>query len=67
MFFWFDLFLEARAEILTKILLVFLGDLKTPKAHFEIKLPLIPDSDGPGAQWVANCYKRNMITDRKNI
>ena len=34
--FWFDHFLEARAENLTKILLVFLVDLKTPKSHFGI-------------------------------
>ena len=34
--FLFDLFLEARAEILTKISLFFLGDLKTAKGHFEI-------------------------------
>ena len=38
--FCLDLFLEARAEILTKISLVFLGDLKTPKGHFEINWPL---------------------------
>jgi hypothetical protein len=34
--FLFNLFLEARAEILTKILLVYLLDLKTSKGHFEI-------------------------------
>ena len=34
--FLFDLFLEARPEILTNILLVFLVDLKTPKVHFKI-------------------------------
>ena len=34
--FWFDLFLEARAEILEKKIVVFWGDLKTPKGHFEI-------------------------------
>ena len=33
-FFLLNLVLEARAEILTKI--VFLVDLKTPKGHFEI-------------------------------
>ena len=38
--FWFDLFLEARAEILTKISLVLLVDLKTPKGDFEINWPL---------------------------
>ena len=36
LFFLFCLFLEARAEILTKILLLFLVDLKAPKGHFEI-------------------------------
>ena len=40
LFFWFDLFLEARAEILEKILLFFLEDLKTPKEHFKIIWPL---------------------------
>ena len=35
-FFLFDLFLEARTEILKIISLVFLGDLKAPKGHFEI-------------------------------
>ena len=38
---WFDLFLEARAEILEKISLIFPEDLKTPKEHFEIYWPLI--------------------------
>ena len=36
LFFRFDLFLEARAEILKKISSVFLEDLMTPKGHFEI-------------------------------
>jgi hypothetical protein len=36
LFFWFDLFLEARAEILEKFSLVFLEDLKTPKEQFEL-------------------------------
>ena len=40
LFFWFDLFLEAKAEILEKISLVFLEDLKTPKGHFKINWPL---------------------------
>ena len=35
--FWFDLFLEARAEILGKRLL---GFWKAPKGHFEINWPL---------------------------
>ena len=39
--FWFDLILEARVEILTKISLVFLVDLVTPKEHFEINWPLL--------------------------
>ena len=44
--FWFDLFLEARVEILTKFLLVFWSiwsgsHLKTPKGHFEINWPLV--------------------------
>ena len=40
-FFWFDLFLEARAEILKKILLVhILVKTMTPKGHFEINWPL---------------------------
>ena len=34
--FFYDLFLEARAEILEKKFVGFLGDLKTPKGHFEI-------------------------------
>ena len=38
--FWFDLFLEARAEILEKKFIDFLEDLKTPKGHIEIKWPL---------------------------
>ena len=39
--FLFDLFLEARAEILEKIsFFLFLGDLKTPKGHFGINWPL---------------------------
>ena len=33
--FLYDLFLQARAEMLEKIR-GFLGDLKTPKGHFEI-------------------------------
>ena len=42
LFFWFDLFSEARAEMLENISLTwkhlvgFLKDLKTPKGHFEI-------------------------------
>ena len=39
-FFWFYLFLEARAENLTDISLVFSVDLKTPKGYFEINWPL---------------------------
>ena len=43
--FSFDLFLVAnRAEILKKISLVILGDLKTPKGHFEINSPLHTDN-----------------------
>ena len=38
--FWFVLFLKARTEILTKILLVFLVDLKTQKCPFKINWPL---------------------------
>ena len=38
--FWFDLFLEARAEIPTNILLLFLVDWKTPKCPLEINWPL---------------------------
>ena len=37
--FWFDLFLEARAKILTKISSVFLEDSKTPKVHFKVNWP----------------------------
>ena len=37
-FFLFDPFLEARAEILTKISLVFLVNFETQKGNFEIKL-----------------------------
>ena len=36
--FWFDLFLEARAEILEKISLVF-GRFEDTKGHFEINWP----------------------------
>ena len=39
-FFWFDIILEARAEIFIKFLLLFFVDLKTPKGHFEINWPL---------------------------
>ena len=38
--FWFDLFLEARAEILYNKFVGFLVDWKTPKGHFEINWPL---------------------------
>ena len=38
-FFWFDLFLEARAEILKKILGI-LVQMMTLKGHFEINWPL---------------------------
>ena len=38
--FWFYLFLKARAEILEKISLFFLVELKIPKGHFEINWPL---------------------------
>ena len=38
--FLFDLFLEGRAEILEKLSMVFLEDLKTSKGHFEINRPL---------------------------
>ena len=37
--FLFDLFLEARAEILEKISLIVLEDLNTPKGHFKINKP----------------------------
>ena len=37
--FWFDLFLEPRAEIRQKNFVGFLGDLKTPKGHFENNWP----------------------------
>jgi hypothetical protein len=37
-YFWFNLFSEARAEILKKIV-GFVGDLKTSKGHFEINWP----------------------------
>ena len=36
LFFWFDLFLEVRAEILETNFVRFLEDLKTQKGHFEI-------------------------------
>ena len=35
-----DPLLEAKAEIISSILLVFLGDLKTSKGHFKINWPL---------------------------
>ena len=38
-FFWFDLFLEARAEILKKIVGI-LVETMTPKGHFKINWPL---------------------------
>ena len=38
--FWFDLFFEAKAEILEKNFFVFLEDLKTPKENFKIIWPL---------------------------
>ena len=38
--FLFDLDLGASAEIPIKILLVFLGNLKTPKVHFKINWSL---------------------------
>ena len=38
--YFFYLFLEDREEIMENISLVFLGDLKMPKGHFEIKWPL---------------------------
>ena len=38
--FWFDLFLEARAEILKKKIVGFLVETMTPKGHFEINWPL---------------------------
>ena len=41
LFFWFDLFLEARAEILGKKIIVFLGYLRTEKRYFEINWPLM--------------------------
>ena len=41
LFFWFDLFLETRAEILKKLLLVFLVETMEPKRHFEISWPLV--------------------------
>ena len=40
LFFLFDLFLEARAEILEKISLFFLENWKPPKVYFEINWPL---------------------------
>ena len=40
-FFWFDLFLEARAEILTKDFIAFLVDFRPPKWHLEINWPLL--------------------------
>ena len=40
LFFWFDLFLEARAEVLKNVVGI-LGDLKTPKERFKINWPLV--------------------------
>ena len=34
--FWFDLFLEAKGRNPGKKFVGFLGDLKTPKGHFEL-------------------------------
>ena len=39
LFFWFDLFLEARVEIMEKNV-GFVEDFKTPKGHFKINWPL---------------------------
>ena len=41
LFFWYDLFLKAWAEILKNFFVVFLGELKTPKWHFEINWHLV--------------------------
>ena len=38
--FWFDLFLEARAEILKEKFVGFLVEMIAPKRHFEINWPL---------------------------
>ena len=40
LFFWSDLFLETRAEILKKIFIVFLVQTMTSKSPFEINWPL---------------------------
>ena len=40
LFFWFDLFLEARTEILKKKPIGFLVETMAPKRHFEINWPL---------------------------
>ena len=46
--FLFDLFLEAKAEILEKISLFFLEDLETTKGHFKINWPLEVVLEGAG-------------------
>ena len=39
--FWFDLFLEAKAEILEKKIVGFLEEVLIPKGYFEINWPLV--------------------------
>ena len=58
LFFLFDLFLEARSEILEKNFDVFLGDLKTPKGHSEINWPL--SRTGNGRTWGQLTWKLEL-------
>ena len=44
LFFWFDLFLEASADILEKNIVAFLVAKMAPKRHSEIDWPLGPQS-----------------------
>ena len=56
LFFWFDLFLEARAEILKKISL----DFWSKQRHFEINLPLVVILD---FSWDTIFLKFKSLTD----
>ena len=63
-FFWLDLVLEARAEILKKII-GFLEDLKAPKGHFEINWPLVFAHET--LHWIIYTLKRSSKTWSLNI
>ena len=58
LFYWFHLFLEARAEILEKKFVFFFWDFKTRKGHFEINWHL----DLPiNSSWsLSSCFKSSF-------